>query len=464
MHYDRPNRMNDDVPVPMDELTERTIRVLSHYLADGSMHSKEQLAVLGAHLFRALFDKNLQAAFKKDLDSVKDSTAVLRLILEFKRDARELAELPWEYIYFPEGEHGAGFFIAAEPESRLILARHVPLSIEDLEPTPQPLKILVVVSQPTIVPEGEELGDVLAGSVVQALEKLKVDHPGAIQTEQLDQPTRRSLAARVGEFKPHVVHFIGHGKYDRENGGSLAFVQEDGQTLAWVNDDELPNFFIPKPRLIFLHACMGAHTESYEAFRGVGLTLAYSRIPAVVAMQYPVENAVANAFATRFYQSLAEGRPIDAAVQDGRKELGLHLSEESYGSRAFGVPVVFLQTADEIISVAKPDLGGEGLETGPLRCPKDATIVSGNFCPNCALEFIPCWSCGGLRAKGYPFCGWCKRPAEPAAVRPLPEVPAGAEAPAVSGLLSPTAAARQGTDSSLRSASGEHRAPVFDGS
>jgi CHAT domain len=468
IRYSRPNRMNGECAVAMDRLAERTIRILGEYLSDGSMDTREQLTVLGTHLFRALFDQKLRSSFSSDLQRVKkDPNTGLRLILEFLPDAKELAKLPWEYIYFPdadaqeEEDWGAGFFIAAEPESRLVLARHVPLRIDDLAPAQQPLKILAVVSQPTEFSEGEqELGEVISEPVVRAIEKLKTDNPEAIETELLYQPTKRTLKEKVAEFEPHVVHFIGHGKYDQEKGGSLAFVRDDGKRLVWINDQDLPDCFIPKPRLIFLHACWGAQTASYEAFRGVGLTLAYSQIPAVVAMQYPVENAVANAFAVRFYQSLAEGRPIDAAVQDGRKELAEHLEDKSYDDRAFGVPVVFLQTPEEIIKVAKlsEPLGTRG---GPIRCPNDSNVITRNFCNKCGLEFVPCWKCGERRPKGIGYCDTCGQPPEPATVRPMPE-PSAVTEPTESGVVALSAAAQRGADISRRSVSGEHKAPPFD--
>jgi hypothetical protein len=455
--------------VPMDRLAEQTIKVLGEYLSAGKMDTREQLTVLGTHLFRALFDSNLRSSFWSELERVKkDANTGLRLVLEFYPAAKELARLPWEYIYLPEGDPqegevwGRGFFIAAEPESRLVLARHVPLLIKDLAPAEQPLKILVLVSQPIEFAEGEpKLGQVISDPVVRAIEKLRSDLPEAIETELLYQPTKRTLKEKVSEFEPHVVHFIGHGKYDRDQGGSLAFVRDDGKTLVWINDQDLPDFFIPKPRLIFLHACEGAQTASYEAFRGVGLTLAYSRIPAVVAMQFEVKNVVANAFAVRFYQSLAEGRPIDAAVQDGRRELAEYLQDKSYDDPAFGVPVVFLQTADEIIKVATlPEAAAP--RGGQIKCPKDQTTITRRFCDKCGLEFVPCRQCGEPRPKGKWFCGTCGAKPEPATPRSVTEPSASTE-PTGSGLRPRSDEARKSAGIVSRSRSGKHKVPTLDG-
>ncbi len=163
------------------------------------------------------------------------------------------------------------------------------------------------------------------------------------------KPTKLSLAEKVKQLQPHVLHFIGHGQY-RRGEGYLALVKDDLKTARWVNEMDLADCFLDyQPRLIFLHACQGAHAESYKAFMVIALKLAHQKVSAVMAMQYEVTNEVANIFANRFYKSLGEGKPIDVAVQDGRLELSMYLEEENFSSRAFGSPVVYLQSAENII-------------------------------------------------------------------------------------------------------------------
>jgi hypothetical protein len=410
------------LPVPMTPLQERTINVLNGHLAAGTLKTREELVVLGSHLFGSLLDDSLRRIFIDELEIVKKrNDAVLRLVLEFELAAKELAELPWEYLYFPDGVEGrgTGFFVAADPESRLILARHVPL-YPQLEATPTPLVILVVVSQPERYPKGEpELGEVVSAPVTRALEKLQADSNGAIVAKVLMQPTKQTLAAAVAQLKPHVVHFLGHGKYEAGTGGSLALLEEDEQTLAWVSDIDLPNSLLPEPRLVFLHACEGAHSDSYAGFRGVGLRLVYSRIPAVVAMQYQVENRVANRFALKFYESLSQGKRIDEAVQDGRRELGMYLDNDSFSSRAFGSPVVFLQNAQEIIRVPPPEAELKSAEvvTGArLRCPNCNADVNSEKqaycfqCPAVLSRFPRCTNCGQFLPNDARRCGDCGTP------------------------------------------------------
>lgn len=463
-----------DPKVPMDQLRERTIKILSRYLAAGSVRSPDELVVLGSHLFNGLFDHTTSMLFKDELDDVKRKPdTVLRLILEFMPDARELAELPWEYLYYPDDVHdqGKGFFIAAEPESRLILARHVPLLIKGLSAAPERLRILIVVSQPERYPEGEEaLGEIVAHTVINAITELKDKSAGAIDTDELRQPTKRSLKEKIETYKPHVVHFLCHGKYEEAAGGYLGFVsEEDHKTLEWVSDEELPDCFLPEPRLIFLHACEGAHSDSYEAFRGAALQLVYSRVPAVVAMQYQVKNKVANLFALKFYESLGQGKPVDEAVQDGRRELRMFLKDKTFSSQAFGSPVVFLQCADEIVKL--PDVSHEerreqrSLAPSAIRCTTcNMMFVSAKgHCSNCGARYTACEFCGEWTDVSKRYCGNCGEQRQSVAGRIEPEPrESGPGQMAVSGYAARAGGPTGDLPRRMGGAPGRERVPATD--
>ena len=63
-------------------------------------------------------------------------------------------------------------------------------------------------------------------------------------------------------------------------------------------------------------------------------------IPVVVAMQYKVQNATANAFSAEFYGRLAKGEPVDVAAQNGRYRVAL---EADYLGNDFAAPVIFMR-------------------------------------------------------------------------------------------------------------------------
>jgi hypothetical protein len=252
----------------------------------------------------------------------------------------------------------------------------------------------------------------------------------------LYDPTRGELESKLREFRPHVIHFIGHGKFEDEQGWLALEDEKDHEVADWITDDtfasNLTQGEFPRPRLVFLDACEGAYSSSYEAFRGTALKLVRSYIPAVVAMQYKVENEVANLFADAFYRSLSQGNPVDEAVQAGRLKLKKFLSEKKFfSSRAFGSPVVFLQTANGIIIAKRQDDTERGSQYQcpccgkPIFNPKTICVKCGGkikFCPFCLERGLK-----NLMPRGG-FCDGCEK-RDPDAGKGTADVP-GVQLPA----------------------------------
>jgi hypothetical protein len=400
--------------VDMDYLKKRTIKIFDRWLAKGKIEEREELRVFGSHLYKILFNGDIDQEFKKICDEIERAgeDVYLRLVLEFEQEAQELASMPWEYIYYPDTDRQKGFQIGTK--SKLILARQVPLVVEydSLKPHEKPLRILIVVCQP----EGEGLGQVLADPVIDAIEELKDKAPDAIQIHRLIQPDGRAFLDTIKEVKPHVLHFIGHGAWDKENrAGKLAFVNRHDNSPEWISDEDFADFFEDfSPRLNFLHACEGASSESYEGFKGLALQLVYSKVPAVVAMQYPIKNKAAIKFATKFYECLGEGKPIAVAVQVGRHELGMYMDKKHYSSRAFGSPVVYLQYADDIIVAEAKDMPpiisptSSDLVRCPNRdCPGGRVELTDRYCARCRHKLVICPNCGWVMSEIIGVCVKC---------------------------------------------------------
>lgn len=383
-----------EVDFQKDPLKIQAINIFNEWLAQGKVTTRDEFTLLGSLLYTILFNEEISREFKKEFDNIAGNPNTnLRLILEFKQEAAEFAQMPWEYIYYPAKERERGFFIG--PHDKLILTRYVPMEDIDIpKPTEIPLRILVIISQP----EGEDLGKVLAKPTIDAIKDLEDKSQGRIKVFVEEQPTKRKITDAIKNIDPHILHFIGHGKY--ENVGKLAFVGEDGKTPSWIDDVDLADCFEGKrPYLIFLQACEGAHSKSYKGFRGVALQLVSAKIPAVIAMQYPIENKVANRFALEFYKALSEGDPIDVAAQKGRGELARYLDEKNYSSRAFGSPVVYVPLKGEQIISTEPDTGRALPSEKPgiqkVQCPGcGASILSDSeYCENCNVKVMLCKNC-----------------------------------------------------------------------
>jgi hypothetical protein len=411
-----------------DELVDLAIERVRYWINTNAC-GREDLALLGRCLYKLLFHDKMRKhfestflAFKRELE--QDPDARLRLILVFDRKAKELAKLPWEFIFMPSGDD-KGFFLAGE-RTDLILTRFAARPDQDrrrFDPEEAPLRILVVLSRP------RELGAVDPGDAVKEIHKLE----GAV-VKTVEKPMKSVLQTEIESFKPHVLHFIGHGQ-----AGKIALFRDESEIeddelksgerreALWVNSQTLSSMFTNvKPRLVFLHACKGAETfpTSLASFTSTARDLVYSDIPAVVGMQYEIENEDAAQFAKTFYAEIAKGKPIDEAVSAGRRALGLGASE-SWGDRRFGTPVVYLQSKDPIVlahAAAEAAVPSADLEWFP--CPYGAgcrSQVTKQYkrCLDCRKPLKLCPECGYVMGAspgmGCPNCPYVE-PIEPAAV------------------------------------------------
>lgn len=99
-------------------------------------------------------------------------------------------------------------------------------------------------------------------------------------------------------------------------------------------------------RLILLAAC---NTSRITTTSGLLQNFAYellndpkANLPALIAMQYEVEDDNAKRFAESFFQAVAELRPVDVACAEARKQLidNEHVSRDTFA------PVLYLQAED----------------------------------------------------------------------------------------------------------------------
>src|SRR5262245_56815573 len=106
-----------DIPackVKVDKLQERTTKVLVSMLREGRLKGEEEFKVLGANLYRVLFENMVGEAVTEAL--LKKPAQLVRVELEFGEGQEVLSSWPWEYLYCPEeyGYAGSGYFLAGQ--------------------------------------------------------------------------------------------------------------------------------------------------------------------------------------------------------------------------------------------------------------------------------------------------------------------------------------------------------------
>jgi tetratricopeptide (TPR) repeat protein len=275
--------------------------------------------------------------------------------------ATALLALPWELLH-----NGDGFLFQGGRPSRV--RRRLPnkrtLAVPVVAP---PIRVLLITARPEdeacgyidhrasalpLVAATEELGEVL---------RLSLLHPATYPALEAEL----ARAQQAGE-PYHVVHFDGHGVYDRRVGlGGLCFEDPSdshkltGRRHQTVFTNQLGpllnNYRIP---LVVLEACQSAQAEA--GAESVASELLQKGVVSVVAMSHSVLVETARRFVAAFYAELAKGQRVGQAMLAGQR--ALH-SDPSRGQR-YGigelkladwfVPVLYQEKDDPQLFTATP--------------------------------------------------------------------------------------------------------------
>lgn len=300
----------------------------------------EKLAAYGLRLYQFLFGEQATdwKAFLEFNDAYRQQA---RVTLTLHANAAALWQLPWEYL------HDGQDFLALN--GRFWLTR-TPYGLGRLSPDAAelPLRLLVVVSAPDDQPALDTEEEI--GVIQQALDEAV--RAGRIRVEYLDDASLPNIGATLRSFKPHILHYTGHGAYDAKNGRSfLALEDDDGQTVRAGIEELRPHLNdAPDLRLVVLSGCQTARTGEQDAFSGVATGLLSRDIPAVLAMQFSILDQSGIELARAFYGALAQGEPPEQALQ--RARLALWQFKEGPGFD-WGIPALYLRAAG--LRLAPPD-------------------------------------------------------------------------------------------------------------
>jgi tetratricopeptide (TPR) repeat protein len=317
------------------------------------------LETFGASLFDAAFAGAVGQLFFRSIDAAEREGRNLRVQLQFD-NAPEIAALPWEFLYSRELDR----FLALS--GRTPLVRYVALAQpERALAVPLPLRILVVVSDPTDVPrldveqEWTHLNTALNAPAAA----------GTVVIERLEQPTLAHLRARLRRDPLHILHFIGHGTAGQETAGHEAATDAEGEEAALIFEDETGKADRVNARqlatllhdhatlrLVFLNSCHGAAGGSGEFF-GVAQRLVQQGVPTVLAMQFAVSDRAAIALSREFYQSLSDGYPLESALSEARKAVFSEGVEFEWGT-----PVLYSRSPDGVIVAQAESAAGDAAQ------------------------------------------------------------------------------------------------------
>lgn len=318
----------------------KEIELLLNEAACNGLNDSSKVRKLGEGLFDVLFDDGLRHDFVNFYyQVVKTDEQLLRVELDIdQKILPDVAALPWEFLCLPEKDNLGTIWMGTVPNlafsRRPSMRRISPIQLGKDEK----LKIALVVSNPS------DLDFVAYQEVQEALEKLAKEQPDRVELLPIVYSANPKEMHTILLRKPHILHFIGHGRLQNENNqemGEIAFVDRNLGKAMWVDANYFSNLLNQHgPGIVMLQACEGAMLSASKAFVGVASKIVGQNIPVVVAMQYEVTNSTAKLFALSFYEQLAKDQPVDIAVQCGRQDIAF--GSLQYRKRDFATPVIFM--------------------------------------------------------------------------------------------------------------------------
>lgn len=349
-------KVDDDAPIishiDLSDLQWQTIELFVNLLRDDRLRQQDELSIFGQHLYNVLFSNGIAPTIDQIL---ADANVPVHLSLEFGTEQHEMAGWPWEHIYCPTHENH-GFFLTSR--TNLLLTRHfMPALGEDpsdprLEIPGTRLRTLFFATSPEV----ETLPAVRYEKVLGTIRKLK-DRYKTVEVKAVKPLTDSGepsatfyrFGAEVEDYRPHIIHFLGHGRYVTQNGrclSQIAFMTEDTEArdMNPINEEQFVEIIARNKdlKLIFLQACRSGGSRSDQAIASLAQRLAEMDIPAVVAMHYRVDEGAADLFVRDFYNTLLDDKTtLETAVQKGRDRIATFLDQTHKPFQAYGLPVLY---------------------------------------------------------------------------------------------------------------------------
>jgi hypothetical protein len=268
--------------------------------------------------------------------------------------ATVLLRLPWELF-----NAGRGYLLAgAKP---VLVRRRLPNRRQfDRVVAEPPIRVLLVSPRP----EDKGVDYIDHRVIAQPMTEALGDLGDLAELTVLSPPTFPALQAALQAAEErgepfHVVHFDGHGVFDRRIGlGGLCF--EDPRDVGKLTERRYQTIdaremaaVIKEHRipLVFLNACQSAQAEE-DPTASVAAKLLDEGVASVVAMSYNVLVETARRFVTAFYQALVGGARVGQAMLKSQQAL----QGDTFRLQVFGgndlllqdwfVPVLFQEEED----------------------------------------------------------------------------------------------------------------------
>lgn len=299
---------------------------------------------IGSQLFDFIFQKSIRELYNDRYKAARKRKKPLLIRLTI-RDP-DLSYAPWETLYDKDNH----FHLTASSETPFTRAI---MPDEDDELTLRagaPVRILGMAARAktlggialdAIDVDAEQLAITKALEKLQTQKKVKLSWIPSAQVRDLSRALGRGDEGKSWD----IFHFIGHGGHDGDR-GYLVIQENGGPGGAKLYSENLRLLLIHPgrtPNLVILNSCSGATGQPGELFSSTAVDLIEGGIPAVIAMQFEISDAMGVAFSESFYTHLTDNYSIQGALTRTRAEL------KADGSGEWISPVLYMRTADGTI-------------------------------------------------------------------------------------------------------------------
>jgi hypothetical protein len=247
----------------------------------------------------ALYNK-LRAGLSQPFEDLLNAAPV-RIYLDLPDD---LHGAPWELMRWRKPVFGGTVLTSISQAHHLCRVYQPDWNAQP--PAPQgPWRMLIAIGKDDESVEANK-------EVVEILRRVQPAQR-TVDIEIISPTDRDDLYAKIREFVPHVLHFIGHGTSDPPELEFEGWSLTAGDVVADVGGDNMDRW---KPGLVFLNACRtldaaGLAAPMAGAFIDKGAQ-------ATIAMQGNIQGTAAGILAGEFYEKLAAGTSINEALSMAR--------------------------------------------------------------------------------------------------------------------------------------------------
>ncbi len=267
---------------------------------------------VGIWLWKALLPESAPAKERETLAQMlrtEDSPLLLAL-------PDSLAELPWELLCDPDRSGNQGFLALRRPLMRLSNG----LTIAPPSPIESPLRLLLLISSPPVLGESASI-DVESerAAVEQAVREMR--EAGFLHLFVEDIVTPKRVEHHLAHFRPHIIHYIGHGEYDQVDGGRILWEDDQGNEL-WFSAKRMASVLRSRDlHAVVLHACETARGNTRAEVYSLASTLAQAGLPAILAQQANFTYKSSPLASQAWYKALIAGKDMASALLAVRQAL-----------------------------------------------------------------------------------------------------------------------------------------------